>query len=320
MLIHEILGLEAHENVYFVEESYAALKNNTLSLRYLENVRKDSPEEIYGIEDEMSGITGLAIYTPYLNTGSDREAENTPAFWAIFTCLISYRPVPNESYRKFSAIAGNLKLNRKCRTSCKEFNDAIIEYYSSTLVNRQLCENCHIPKEPYKMVYIESRNSKLKGLLGKYKLRGELLEICCGNGMSTLPLHEIGYNPLAIDYDRCQVCQGLEHNVLDPKKTIVLDATRISEFFPEDTFDTIAGFMLGTIYPFNKNIWERMMVEAVRVLKHGGMIMLTVNKKEEIDILKSSLEKSGIKGKIIDNTDDKGIYDQWVYLGKKPDN
>ena len=45
--------------------------------------------------------------------------------------------------------------------------------------------------------------------------------------------------------------------------------------------------------------------------------MLTVNKREEIEILKSALERNGIKGKLVDNTDEKGIYDQWVYVGTK---
>jgi len=35
-------------------------------------------------------------------------------------------------------------------------------------------------------------------------------------------------------------------------------------FFSENAFDTIVGFMLGTIYPFNKNIWEKMMTEAAK--------------------------------------------------------
>lgn len=167
------------------------------------------------------------------------------------------------------------------------------------------------------MVYIESRNERLKGILDKYKLKGKILEICCGNGMSTLPLHKMGYDPLSIDLDKCQICQGLEHNVLDPKRTIVLDATRLSEFFYENSFDTIAGFMLGTIYSFNRGIWEKMMAQAVKLLKPDGMILLTVNKKEEIEILQNALSRNGIRGQLIDNTDGKGIYDQWIYLGNK---
>jgi SAM-dependent methyltransferase len=309
MLIHDILSLKNQENVYFVEESYASLKNNTLSLRYLENIQKDPLAKIQGIKDENGNIIGLALDNP--------ETEDSPGFIAIFTNLVSSIPVPNESSRAFSCGVKNLKLNDICNTTCAEFNDATIEYYSNALVSRQLCENCLISKEPYEMVYIESRNSRLKGILDRYELKGELLEICCGNGMSTLPLRKMGYDPLAIDYDRCQICQGLEHNVLDPKKTIVLDTTRLSEFFRENTFDTIAGFMLGTIYPFNRNIWEKMMIESAKVLKPGGMVLLTVNKREEMEILKEALERNHIAGKMIDNTDEKGIYDQWVYVGNK---
>ncbi len=308
MLIQDILGLKTQDNIYFVEESYAALKNNTLSLQYLENIR-EAQEDIAGITDEKGEIIGLVLFNP--------ETEESEEFYAIFTNLISSRPTPNESCRRFSGIAGDLRLNNIYNTTGKEFHEAIIEYYSLSLVNRQLCENCNIQKEPYEMVHIESRNAKLKGLLDKYKLEGEILEICCGNGMSTLPLREMGYNPLAIDFDKCQICQGLEHNVLEPKKTIVLDAMRLSEFFPDNAFDTVAGFMLGTIYPFNRNIWEKMMAEAVKVLKPHGMIMVTVNKKEEIEFLAGVLEENHITGEIVDNTDEKGIYDQWAYVGHK---
>ncbi len=309
MLIHDILGLPAEDNIYFVEKSYASLKNNTLSLSYLENIAR-AQEEIVGIVDENGDIIGLTLY--------NRESEDSPPFWAVFVNLVSAKPFPNESAKRFSGIVKNLKLNRSHETTCREFNDAVIEYYSLELVNRQLCENCRIAKEPYDMVYIESRNSRLTGILDMYELRGDILEICCGNGMSTLPLHKFGYAPLTIDYDKCQICQGLEHNVLDPIKTIVLDATILSGYFNENTFDTITGFMLGTIYPFNRRIWEKMIDEAVRVLKPGGMILLTVNKKEEMEILADALLKNNVRGKMVDNTDDKGIYDQWVYAGNKP--
>jgi SAM-dependent methyltransferase len=309
MLIHEILGLPDHNNIYFVEESYASLKNNTLSLQYLENIRKDPHAMISGIEDENNNIIGLVLFNP--------ETEETEEFLAVFTNLISSKPAPNESSRRFSSFVKDLEFNKFYNVTAAEFNKAIVEYYSIELVNRRLCENCHISKEPYEMVYIESRNARLEGLLEKYKLNGNILEICCGNGMSTLPLHKKGYNPLATDYDKCQICQGLEHNVLDPKRTIVLDATKLSIFFAENEFDTVVGFMLGTIYAFNKDIWEKMMAESVKVLKPGGFIMLTVNKREEIEILKNALERNGIKGNLVDNTDKKGIYDQWVYVGTK---
>jgi len=309
MLIHKILGVPDNENVCFVEESFASLKKNILTLQYLENIRKDPDARICGIKDENGSTIGLVLSNP--------ESEESEPFLAIFTNIISSGPIPNNGSRIFSDIAKYLKLQHSYNTTNLEFYEAVVEYFSIELVSRHLCENCHITKEPYNMVYIESRNARLKEILEKYKLQGEILEICCGNGMSTLPLHKMGYNPLSVDYDKCQICQGLEHNVLDPKRTIVLDATRLSEFFNENSFDTIVGFMLGTIYPFNKGIWEKMMIEAVKLLNPAGLVLLTVNKREEIDILKNALEMNGIIGRLIDNTDSKGIYDQWIYIGNK---
>jgi len=309
MLIHKILGLCENDNICFVEESYASLKNNTVTLQYLENIRKDPDARTSGIKDENGKIIGLVLFNP--------ESEESESFHAIFTNIISSRPIPNNGSRNFLNIVKEIKVQNLYNTTSQKFHEAVIEYFSIELFNRHLCENCHITKEPYNMVYIEGRTARLKAILDKYKLHGQILEICCGNGMSTLPLHKMGYDPLSIDYDKCQICQGLEHNALDRKRTIVLDATRLSEFFYENTFDTIVGFMLGTIYPFNKGIWERMMTEAVKILKPGGMILLTVNKKEEIEILKNALEINGMHGQLIDNTDSKGIYDQWIYIGNK---
>ncbi|NJD51811.1 MAG: class I SAM-dependent methyltransferase [Candidatus Methanoperedens sp.] len=309
MLIHKILGLPEDENVCFVEESFASLKNNTLTLQYLENISKDPDAPVSGIKDEDDNIIGLVLINP--------ESEESESFHAIFTNIISSRPIPTNSSRIFSGIVRNMKLQNSYKTTIREFSEAVNEYFSIELVNRHLCENCHVNKEPYNMVYIESRNARLKGILDRYRLKGNILEICCGNGMSTLPLHNMGYDPLSVDYDKCQICQGLEHNVLDPKRTIVIDATRLCEFFNINSFDTIVGFMLGTIYPFNKSVWEKMMTESVSILKPAGMILLTVNKKEEIEILINALEINGISGELIDNTDGKGIYDQWVYVGTK---
>lgn len=309
MLINDILGLNASENIYFVEDSYAALKHNSISLDYLENL-KDDPEAYFeSIMDEKGNTSGIVLLNP--------ENEESPEFRAIFTDIVSSNLAPNESSKRFSDISGKLKINKTYNTTNKKFSEAVFEYFSNALVNREFCDNCLSTKEPYEMVYIKSRNDRLITLLDKIKLKGDILEICCGNGMSTLPMHEMGYDPLATDIDRCQICQGLEHNVLYPARTVILDATRLSDFFPRNRFDTVTGFMLGTIYPFNKGIWEKMIFEAVYVLKPGGMILLTVNKKEEMNILQHALDKAGLNGEIIDNTDEKGIYDQWVYAGIK---
>ncbi len=308
MIIHDILELGQDENIYLVEESYSSLKNIPLSLHYLEGILKEQPDGIVGVEDENGEIIALSFFNP--------EEGDIPGFWVVFTNLVASIPEPNNSSLGFSGIADRLGFSRVYKTTRDKFTAALMEYYSRSLVDRQLCEDCISEKEPYGMVYIKSRNKKLNELVRKFELKGDMLEICCGNGMSTLPLHDMGYNPITIDIDKCQICQGLEHNVLKPERTVVMDATRLSEFFPAGRFDTIVGFMLGTIYGFNKGIWEKMMHDSVKLLKPGGMILLSVNKKEEMDILNEALTGL-VSGEMIDNTDDMGIYDQWVYVGYK---
>jgi SAM-dependent methyltransferase len=145
----------------------------------------------------------------------------------------------------------------------------------------------------------------------------DVLEICCGNGMATTALSELGCDPFCLDSDRCAICEGLEHGVLAPRRSAVLDATELSAFFDAESFDCVIGFMLGAIYPFNKDLWARIMSESAVLLRENGLFVFTVHKEEEITILKEVMDEIGISGEIIDNRDDAGVYDQWVYLGRK---
>jgi len=144
----------------------------------------------------------------------------------------------------------------------------------------------------------------------------DMLEICCGNGMATIALSEMGCDPFCMDSDQCAICEGLEHGVLAPRRSVVLDATELSAFFDAESFDCVIGFMLA-IYPFNKDIWARIMSESAVLLRENGLLVFTVHKEEEIIILKEVMDAIGIAGEIIDNRDDAGVYDQWVYLGRK---
>lgn len=312
MLLHTILGLEEIENIYLVENSYANQKDILLTLEFLGAIQ-DSPkaDPIIKILDREE-IIGLAVFNP--------GSVEAPEFWAVLTNAVSKGGSQSPNSRKFQELAeeicGSAGQLEARRTTLKDFTEALIEYYSLSLVSRQLCEGCAQVKETYDMVYVRSRVARLKEFIRNLSIGGDILEICCGNGMSTLALYELGYRPLATDYDKCQICQGLEHRVLDPRKTIVLDAAKLSRFFSPGTFDWVVGFMLGTIYPFNRENWACMMAEAVKVLKPGGSLLFTVNKKEEIEVLRESLDALGVVGGIINNRGDGGIYDQWAYLGQ----
>lgn len=314
MLIHGILELDESENIYFVEESYAAQRELIRTIPFLRNIAQSEGLRARLISDGSDAV-GLAIF--------NEETDDTPAFWSVFTDSVCMAVEGrNAQYRQLvQEIAGKGSIET-VHASGEELRRAIREYYSIELANRELCPECREKREPYDMVYVRARVERLKKFLGTLDLDTScaMLEICCGNGMATSALHDLGFSPLCTDFDKCQVCQGLEHGILVPADTAVVDATRLSRFFPEKSFDMVAGFMMGTIYPYNAGLWKLMLQESVKVAKDNGTLLFTVNRKDEADVVASALEEYGVTGELIDNTDERGLYDQWAYLGKRTKN
>lgn len=318
MLLHLVLCLDNDENLFLPEESYSNLKDLYRTLGFMEQmVRSDGIDgEVRAVQDGED-IICLAI--------NNQGIGEYPSFWAVFTNVVARSGIRSEAAGQFGRLAYVLLQAADnvnfIDASARELTDALQEYFSIALVEKQLCDGCVKPTETYDMVYLDIRVQRLdemfRKLGDKFDASGRVLEICCGNGMATLALEKRGLFPLTTDYDRCQVCQGLEHDVLKPESTIVMDATRLTDFFEGGSFDAVIGFMLGTIYSFNKDVWAAMMYESLKVVKPGGTLLFTVNKHEEMDILKNVLDGLGVAGEVIDNTDENGIYDQWVYLGHK---
>ena len=190
------------------------------------------------------------------------------------------------------------------------------------LISRNLCPGCNVRPESYRNIFSESRVRKVEGIFDFLQKRGlypkgRILEVCCGNGMSTLALYRLGLTPLAVEINKCIVCQGLEQGVLNPQKTIIMDATSLSKYFEPGSFDAVMGFMLGLIYEFNKELWTSIMREAVRVANDNALLLFTVSSKPEIEILAAALSREGVEGEIVDNADPEGTYDQWFFVGRK---
>ena len=315
MILEDILGFE--EEIYLVEPSYNSQKTIVATTSFLKDIQDAMEENDINLRTvritDGTKTTGLAIF--------NEKTEEIPIdFWSIFLSSIASQSVDEfESLADF--ILDKNQPKRVIEVANDSMNDALIEYYSILLVNRETCEECTMPLESYGSVYTTDRIGRLSGLMDKLaqkgiKIDGDVLEICCGNGMSTIVLHDMGIEPTTIEYEKCTVCQGLAHGVLDPKKSIVMDATMLSGYFDNGRFDCVVGFMLGTIYEFNKDIWARMMFESAKVAKDGALMLFTVNGKSEMDILESALRMIGIEGEVMDNTDDFGIYDQWVFVGR----
>jgi Methyltransferase domain. len=255
------------------------------------------------------------VFTPAV---SDKETKN--AFYEIMNEMI---PIENGS--------SNNPIHQ-IDFSEKEFAEDIIEYYTDLKLSAFKESNEFIP--PYDSVYSQARIEKalqtIQRVENEISSGGEfaaenrflskemnVLEICCGNGMSTLALYEKEIEPLCVDINEEDICIGLSHGVLKSEKTIVMDATTLSKNIESEQFETVIGFMVGTVYEFNKNIWFSIVDEAIKMLKPNGFLMLTLREEHEAKWIAEHLKTQGISGKMIDNRDEKTNYDSWIYFAQK---
>jgi len=315
MLLQELLGID--EEIYFVEESYLAQRTIERTLDYLKRVRKFGEEGGMRLLKVRGGehTLGLLLFNP-------ADEEIPVDFWSVFTGALA----ETRSKKDFEALADSLFTfnppDIDIEVSSDDWRDAVNEYYSLMLVSRNLCTGCSVRPESYGSVFSENRVRKVSEIFDILKGKGfypegRLLEVCCGNGMSTLALYRLGFDPLAVEINKCAVCQGLEQGVLNPLKTIVMDANALSRYFEPGSFDVVMGFMLGLVYEFNKELWTGIMREAASVANEDALILFTVSSKPEIEILAKALLRAGVKGEIVDNTDSEGTYDQWFFVGRK---
>ena len=142
-----------------------------------------------------------------------------------------------------------------------------------------------------------------------------IMEICCGSGMATQALIRLGHTPTCMDYDRCDLCQGLKSGLMQAKSSFVLDARLLPHIFPECSFHTVLGFMVGLIDDFNWPIWRDILIKSSRLAKNR--VLFTVYTQKEAELIAKALGDAGWRGMVIDNRDSKGIYDQWAYLAEK---
>ena len=315
MLLQELLDID--EEIYFVEESYLAQRTIERTRQYLKGIRSFSGADgmrLLRIRDGEHTL-GLVLFNP--------ADEDVPVdFWSVFTGSFATAQLR----KKFEAAVDSILVfnppEKDIELSSERWQDAVNEYYSLMLVSRNLCPGCTVRPESYGNVFSENRVQRVAEIFdflqkkGLYP-EGRLLEVCCGNGMSTLALYRLGLDPLAVEINKCAVCQGLEQGVLNPQKVNVMDATVLSKYFEPESFDAVMGFMLGLVYEFNKELWTGIMREAVKVARENALLLFTVSSKPEIEILAEVLLRTGIKGEIIDNTDSEGTYDQWFFVGKK---
>jgi hypothetical protein len=291
VLLHEILDLEEEEEIFLAEESWEDLISLPITSELLSSgIKPDRAIEIDG------------GYGTALHLSSPQE------FWLLLTDAYSREKVL-EGIRLLSEGISGKKIN----TTKDLFFESITEYLSQSLARELFCESCHLKGGP---LYVEDRIKRLTAFLRPLiPKKSSLLEICCGNGMATQSLYELGYSPISMELDRCELCQGLKSGMLNPRRSFVMDARLLGSLFDPGSFDVVVGFMMGLIDQVNWNIWKEIVLSASNLSCH--MALYTVYTQREADLIAKAMKQAGWSAEVIDNRDPRGIYDQWAVLAER---
>ncbi len=288
-------------------------------LNHLLNLGED--EDIFLAEESWQDLLELPVTTEILQEGLDADAcievedmgfalhLSEPAkVWLLLSDKYSSQKILSEHAGKWRS-----KVVKTVQANETDFFLALTEYFSNSLAAELFCESCSLKGAP---LYVEERIERLMQFLKPILPKDEsILEICCGSGMATQALIRQGHSTLSMDYDRCDLCQGLKSGFMDPERCFVLDARLLPRIFPARSFYTVLGFMVGLIDDFNWPLWRDILLKASRLAKKR--VLFTVYTQKEAELIAKALGDVGWKGKVIDNRDPKGIYDQWAYLAEK---
>lgn len=289
MLLNHLLGLPEDE-VFLAEESMEDLLGLPVTRQIIEaGIEADACIEIEGL--------GVAIHL-------SRPEE----VWLMLTDRYSGTRILESLSREWRE-----KGSRRVHLDERDLLLALIEYFSVSMADGLLCDACPAGTSP---TYIRDRIDRLKAFLGPMIPRERsILEICCGSGMATQALLELGHRPLSMDRDRCDLCQAIRCGLMDPRRCFVLDARLLPAFFSPRSFDAVLGFMVGLIDEFNWPTWREIILKASSLARET--MILTVYTKKEAERIAKALLDAGWRGEVIDNRDQKGIYDQWAYWGER---
>jgi hypothetical protein len=274
-------------------------------------------ESIFLAEESWQDLLDLPVTTQILQNGLDADAcieikdlgwalhLSQPAeLWLLLTDRYSSQKILGEN-----ACSWRTNAIKTVQAKDSDFFLALTEYFSYSLAAELFCESCSQKGAP---LYVEERIERLAALLQPLLPEDDsILEICCGSGMATQALIRLERHPLSMDTDRCDLCLALKSGLLDPQRCFVLDARLLPRIFPARSFHTVLGFMVGLIDDFNWPLWKDILLKASRLAEKR--ILFTVYTQKEAELIAKALGEAGWKGKVIDNRDSKGIYDQWAY-------
>jgi len=160
---------------------------------------------------------------------------------------------------------------------------------------------------------IEDLNPKRRGILthliSSFWKQGNgetCIDACCGSGVGSLVLRDLGFAPLSYDNDETLLSLGLATGRLLPEETMWLDAMKISHYI--EPVPKGIGIMMGEINTFSEDMWQQIVSELFAVTRET---LITVGTEPEANLIRSWGEEMGRKIEIEENPADP-IYDIWV--------
>ena len=180
------------------------------------------------------------------------------------------------------------------------FAAAVREYFSKALA-------AEVPPA------IEDLNPTRRGILGTLieniwgSGSGETcVDCCCGSGVGSLVLRDIGYSPLSYDNDASLLSRGLFTGRLLPTETMCINAMVASQYV--DPSPKGIGIMMGEINSFSQDMWEAIVRELFTATKET---LITVGTEPEARLVAGWGEEMGRTVEVTENPADP-IYDLWV--------
>jgi hypothetical protein len=160
---------------------------------------------------------------------------------------------------------------------------------------------------------IEDLNPKRRGILTDLikgfwgtGSGGICIDACCGSGVGSLVLRDLGYTPLSYDNDEALLSLGLSTGRLLPEETMWLDAMKTSVYIAP--VPKGIGIMMGEINSFSQEMWQQIISELFTVSQET---LITVGTEPEALLIKSWGGELGRDVEITENPADP-IYDLWV--------
>jgi len=132
------------------------------------------------------------------------------------------------------------------------------------------------------------------------------IDACCGSGVGSLVLRDLGYTPLSYDNDETLLSLGLSTGRLLPEETMWLDAMKTSVYI--EPVPKGIGIMMGEINTFTEDMWQRIVSELFAVSRET---LITVGTEPEARLIQRWGEDLGRLVDVTENPADP-IYDLWV--------